>query len=195
MMTGASRPAYSARRAVRRRRGGRSDDHSVGVQEVVHRGALAQELGVRHDGDVRAPEHRLDGAGGADRHGRLVDDERARPQHGGDLGRRRPRGSAGRHRRRAPGGSRRTGTRTRRRLRRRAAPTTNDSRPAADPSATSSPRPASTIGISPRSSRSMRSGIDVGAHHVVAEVGEVGGRGEPDVTGPDHGDRCGLTDR
>ena len=58
MMIGASSPAYSAatRSAVGRVVG--ADDDAVGVQEVVHRGALAQELRVRHHGHVVALQHR-----------------------------------------------------------------------------------------------------------------------------------------
>ena len=39
-----------------------TDDDPVGMQEVVHRGALAQELRVRHDIDVAATERLLDDA-------------------------------------------------------------------------------------------------------------------------------------
>ena len=68
---------------------GRADHHPVGVQEVAHRRALAQELGVRHDMDVVSAHGALDDAGRADRDGRLVDDDGAGTQGRTDLGRRR----------------------------------------------------------------------------------------------------------
>jgi hypothetical protein len=45
------------------------------VQEVVDRGALAEELGVGHDRDVVTFEQLGGALGGADGHGRLVDDD------------------------------------------------------------------------------------------------------------------------
>ena len=74
-----------------------ADHDAVGVEEVVHRRALAQELGVRHHDHVVAPEHPLDHPGRADRHRRLVDHHGLGRQHGPDLaGRRLDVGQVGR---------------------------------------------------------------------------------------------------
>jgi hypothetical protein len=45
------------------------------VEEVAHRGSLAQELWVRDDLDVRAAKRALDEERRADRDRRLVDDQ------------------------------------------------------------------------------------------------------------------------
>ena len=57
-----------------------ADDDTVGVEEIVHRRALAQELGIGDDPHVVALQHALDHAGRTDRHGGLVDHDRAGPQ-------------------------------------------------------------------------------------------------------------------
>src|SRR5690606_29818802 len=62
-----------------------ADDDAVGVEEVVDRRALPEELGVGDDGDVVPPQHPLDDPGRADRHRRLVDDHRLARQVGADL--------------------------------------------------------------------------------------------------------------
>ena len=62
-----------------------ADDDAVGVEEVVDRRALPQELRVRHHVDVAAPQGLLDLAGRAHRHGRLVHHDRLGGQQGGDL--------------------------------------------------------------------------------------------------------------
>ncbi len=61
------------------------DDDPVGVQEVVDGRALAEELGVRHHVDVAAPQRPFDHPGRADRHGRLVDHDRIGFEVGSDL--------------------------------------------------------------------------------------------------------------
>ncbi len=65
---------------------GAADDDPVGVQEVMDRGAFAEELGVRDDCDVVAPDDVVDHRGGADRDRGLVDDDRPGRQDGADLG-------------------------------------------------------------------------------------------------------------
>ena len=63
----------------------RSDHDPVGVQEVVDRGTLTQELRVRYHGDVAALQRPLHPAGGPDGDRRLVDDDRIRREHRPDL--------------------------------------------------------------------------------------------------------------
>ncbi len=65
---------------------GAADHHTIRVQEVVDRGPLAQEFGVRHDEHVVTLQHPLDSERGSDGHGRLVDHDGARLQHRCDLG-------------------------------------------------------------------------------------------------------------
>ena len=66
-----------------------ADDHAAGLEEVAHRVALAEELGVRRHADVvgRAGLAQLarHEEGRAHRHGRLVHDDGAGLQHGRDL--------------------------------------------------------------------------------------------------------------
>ena len=62
----------------------RADHDPLGVQEVPDGGTLPQELRVRHDVHVVAPQRRADHAGRADRDGRLVDHDRSRGQVGSD---------------------------------------------------------------------------------------------------------------
>ena len=91
-----------------------ADDDPVGVEEVVHGRALAEELGVRHDEDVGPAQDPLDDPGRTDGHGRLVDDDRVRLQRTADRARRRlDVGQVGGAVRR-PAASARTGRRTRR---------------------------------------------------------------------------------
>ena len=66
----------------------RADDDAVGLERVGDRGALAQELGVRDDDDVGAADDALDEADRADRHRRLVHDDRAVGEVRRDLRRR-----------------------------------------------------------------------------------------------------------
>ena len=115
----------------RRRLVGAADDDAVGLQEVLHGRALAEELGVRHDLHVGPVEHPLDDAGRADRHRRLVDDDALVRQV-----RRRspappPRCRRGRRCRPRPAASARTGTRCRSPSTAFAAPSTKRSRPGA----------------------------------------------------------------
>ena len=66
-----------------------ADDDPRRLQEVAHRGALTQELGVRRHAHVGDRTRLAEVAGhelrGAHRHRRLVDDDRAGPQHRCDL--------------------------------------------------------------------------------------------------------------
>ena len=62
-----------------------ADDDAVRVEEVVHRRALTEELGVGHHDHVVAAQHPLDHPGRSDRHRRLVDHHGLRRQHGTDL--------------------------------------------------------------------------------------------------------------
>ena len=168
-----------------------ADDDPVGMQEVVDRRALAEELGVGHDGHVGPVEHLLDCTRRADRHRRLVDHERPGTQYVGDLcrggldvaqvgaavwscgvGTHRKTTSASTAARAAPTSNVSVRRRASRRRSRRARPRRSGS-----------PRGAS---------RSTRSVVDVGAHDLVAEVGEARRRGEPDVPGADHSDLGSL---
>ena len=80
------RDAEVQRRHLDRRRLVRAaDDDAVGLEEVLHRRSLAQELGVRDDLHVRAIEHPLDDPRRADRHRGLVDDDALVGQLLGDL--------------------------------------------------------------------------------------------------------------
>ena len=69
-----------------------ADHDAVGPHEVGDGRALAQELGVRHDGEVGIRAQLADDAGdlvaGADRHRRLGDDQLVAVEVGGDLARR-----------------------------------------------------------------------------------------------------------
>ena len=65
-----------------------ADHDAIRLQEVLHCGPLAEELGVGHDLHVGPTHHPLDDLGAAHRHGRLVDDDRFVRQHGADLSRR-----------------------------------------------------------------------------------------------------------
>jgi hypothetical protein len=64
-----------------------ADDDPVRVQEVVHRGALAQELRVAHHRDIPAVQQLQRGLRCADGHRRLVDDHATRREQVPDLGR------------------------------------------------------------------------------------------------------------
>ena len=150
---------WVSRRAIERRHplgGSRvvaADHDPIGMQEVVDRRALAQELGVGHDRNVGTLQHPLDHPRRTDRHRRLVDHHRSRPQHRRDLGRCRLRCTRGRRCRRRPAAWARTGTRCRRpppRSRRR--PRTAAGRRRRRRRRSCRAR-ASTIGISPASSR------------------------------------------
>ena len=63
----------------------RTDHDALGMQAVGHRRALAEELRVRHHRDVVASEHPLDHQGRADRHRRLVHDDRSRAARWGAI--------------------------------------------------------------------------------------------------------------
>jgi hypothetical protein len=66
-----------------------ADDHAVGTLEVLDGGAFAQELGVGDHGELgvgaAALDDRLDLVAGADRHGRLGDDDGEAVDQAGDL--------------------------------------------------------------------------------------------------------------
>ncbi|GJD94934.1 hypothetical protein OCOJLMKI_2141 [Methylobacterium iners] len=66
-----------------------TDDDAIGPLEVGDRRALAQELGVRHHGDLGLGPHLADDAldlvAGADRHGRLGDHHRVAGERLPDL--------------------------------------------------------------------------------------------------------------
>src|SRR2546423_672056 len=68
-------------------RAGAPDHDAMGVEEVVPRRALAQELGVRHDVHVGPSQCLLDDACRPDGDGGLVDHHRLGRQHRPDLGR------------------------------------------------------------------------------------------------------------
>ena len=150
--------------------------------------ALAEELGVRDDGDVGAAEGPLDDPGGADRHGRLVDHHRLARAGAARSRARRPRCRRGRPSRRRPAAWARTGRRTRSRRTAFAAPSTKRSRPSCEPFA----HEVVEAGLEDRDLAALEAldlvGVDVGADHVVADVGEAGAGGEPDVARPDDSD-------
>ena len=110
-----------------------ADHDAVGVEEVVDGRALAEELGVRHHGDVAAAEGPLHDPGGADRHRRLVDDDGLARQERARSRGRPPRCRRGRPSRRGPAGWARRGRRTRSRATACAAPTTKREPAAVDP--------------------------------------------------------------
>ena len=178
-MSGAAMPRYSDGHPHRRRLVVGADDDAVGVQEVVDGGALPEELRVRHDVHVGTAEHPLDDPGRAHRHRRLVDDDGVGRERRADLGGGRlDVGEVGR----AVGALRRRhaqvdelGSAAARvaGLKRR--------RPPDSPSRSRLSRPCSRIGHSPAWSRSMRSASTSVQTTVVAEVGEAGRRGQPDV--------------
>ncbi len=58
-----------------------ADHDAIGVEAVVDGRALAEELGVGHDGHVATGKRPLDDEGRANRHRRLVDDDRLRSEH------------------------------------------------------------------------------------------------------------------
>ena len=62
-----------------------ADDHTVGLEEVLYRGTLAEELGIGDDLHVGSAEHSFDDLRAADRHRRLVDDDGLVRQHRTDL--------------------------------------------------------------------------------------------------------------
>ena len=165
-----------------RDRGVVAPDHdAAGVQEVAHRVALAEELGVRRHADVvggagLGSSSRATISGRTDRHRRLVDHDRARPR-----ARARSRGTTASTAERSAApvsrlrrlhaeehelGVARRGRRRRRR---------SGSRPEPRPSATSAGRPSSRIGTSPFRQRADPLLVEVGAGHASAR----GARGTP----------------
>ena len=68
-----------------------ADHDAVGMLEILDGGAFAQEFRVGHDREVgvrsRFANDALDLVAGADRHGRLGDDDREAVERGGDLAR------------------------------------------------------------------------------------------------------------
>ena len=149
-----------------------------GWRKSCDRGALAEELGVRHDVHVGAAQHPLDDLGRPDRHGRLVDDDRLRRRGAAPIS------AAGRldvaevgGRRPHPAGSARRGTRTRTSATAAAPPDDEAQAAVVETLARRAARgPSSTIGTSAAARRVDPLGVDVGAHHVVAEVGEASRR-------------------
>ena len=165
-----------------------ADDDAVGVQEVVHRRALAEELGVGHDVHVGALQRPLDHPGRADRHRRLVDDDRLGRQHGADLaGGRLDVAEVGRAVGALGRGHAQVDELGRRRRRRRRRPRSSGGR-CPGPPGRGRRGPASTMGTSPRLRALDLVGVDVGADDLVAEVGEARAGRQPDVTGPDDSD-------
>ena len=164
-----------------------TDHDPPGVEEVVDRGALPEELGVRDDEDVGPAQGPLDDPGRPDGHGRLVDDDRLRGQERADLGRHgldeaevrgAVRGLRCRHAQvheldAGDGGGR-----------------SHDEAQAAVAEAVHDELLQALL-----DDRHVRLGearhplgVDVAAHHLVAEVGEAGRRGQTDVAGTDDGD-------
>ena len=84
--------AVEVRHPDGRRRPFATDDDAIRVEEVLDGLPLAEELGIRRDVDVvvrdaRLGEHALHEPRRSHRHGRLVDHDGARAQHGRDLAR------------------------------------------------------------------------------------------------------------
>ena len=132
---------------------------------------------------------RADRVGGTDRHRRLVHDDRARPQHRRDL----PRdafddgeiGGAGVRLRRLHADEHELGAAPPP----LAAPTTNAAGPTRSLRGRARARPSSRIGTSPFDSARTRVLVDVGAHDVVAQVGEAR-RGRDARRTPRRSPRC-----
>ena len=167
------------------------DDHAVRLEEVAHGGALAQELGVRRDADLldraRPPRRgcaapaRVEPTGivdllittvpgrstGAISRATVLDER--------EVGRAVV----------APAASGRRGTRTRRCSPRSARRRRTSAGGTRGPRRRSAGSPSSRIGISPLDSAADPFRVDVGARHPVAEVGQAGRRGQPDVAGAD----------
>ena len=162
----------------RRRLVGAADDDAVGLQEVLHGRALAEELGVRHDLDVGPVEHPLDDPGRADRHRRLVDDDALVRQVRRDLRAPPPRCRTGRRCRPRPAGSARTGTRCRSPTTAFAAPT-HEAQPPGPQALLDEPVEAvlDDRDLAGRQAGDLV-GVDVGADDLVPEVGEAGARGQ-----------------
>ena len=89
MSTGACSDSYSSASRMRGFLVVGADHDAVGVERVVQRLALAEELGVRHDVDVVAAEQRGHAQVRADRDGRLVDHDGVGAQVRTDLARHR----------------------------------------------------------------------------------------------------------
>ena len=123
-----------------------------------------------------------------DRHGRLVDDDGLARQQRADLAGRRPRCRTGRRSRRRPAASARRGRRTRSRPTALAAPT-HEREPAAVEALAHEVVEArlEDRDLAPLEQRDLV-GVDVGAHDVVADVGEARAGGEPDVARADDRD-------
>ena len=149
--------------------------------------ALAEELGVGDDGDVGAAEGPLDDAGGADRHGGLVDHDRLARQERPDLaGGVLDVGQVGR----AVGALRRGHAEV-------GELAVGDGVLGAEhelePTVVQ-PFPHEVVepGLEDRDLAALEAldlvGVDVGADDVVADVGEAGAGGEPDVPGADDSD-------
>ena len=162
-----------------------ADDDAVWVEEVVDGGALAQEFGVRGNGDVVTTEGLLDDPRRAHRHRRLVHHDRLRRKHGRD-GRRRLADVAEVG---GPVGPLRGGHAEVAELAvlgRGRLPDDERQVPPIEPGADQLFEPGLpdrdlTAGQQVDTVRQ-----DVGAHHLVAEMGEAGGRGEPHVPRPQH---------
>ena len=164
-----------------------ADHDAVGLQEVLDRRALLEELRARHVAEALAPAPRR----------RARCSRRCRPARSTSSPARGGRTPASRRRRRA----RRTGRRRPSRsaaCRRRRTAAARARAPGARSvekcsrsrcSAISSASPGSQIGIRPSCEPAHLLGVDVDAVDVRAERGEAGRRDEPDVAGADHADR------
>ena len=161
-----------------------ADHDAVRVQEVADR--RCPRGGTRgstrpRPRSIAAPASREDAlheAGRADRHRRLVDHDRARPQHRRDLA---GDGLDEREVGRAVVALRRRHAEEDELGGRRGVRGADDERAAAatrGPRSTSSGSPSSRIGISPLDERSDPLHVDVGADDPVAQVGEAGGGGQ-----------------
>ena len=165
-----------------------ADHDAIGVEEVVDRGALAEELRVGHDRHVGALQHPLDHPRRTDRHGRLVDHHRPRSQDRRDLTRCRldvgevgaavlvlRRGHAQEHdvgvRRRARGADH------------------EPQAPGGDGVGDELVEPVLDDRDLPRFEPCHLVLVDVGADDVEPEMGEARAGREPDIPGADHGKR------
>ena len=171
----------------RRRLVGAADDDAVGLQEVLHGRALAQELRVRHDLHVGSVEDALDDARRPHGHRRLVDDDGLVRQVRGDLPRRpldvRQVGAAVVALRRRHAQERDVavddGVRRPDHEAQPPGPQTlldEPVEPVLDDRHLTGGQPGDLVGV------------DICAHHLVTEVGEAGAGGQTDVPGPDDGD-------
>ena len=166
-----------------------ADHDAIGMQEVVDSRALAEELGVGHHLHIVPPEHALDDPSRADGDRRLVHDDGLVRERGADLaGHVLDVGEVGGavralRRRHAQVGKLTSGG---------GGGVPHDERQ----SAAVETRPQELLEpgledrhLAPRESLHLAR-VDVGADHVVPEVGEAGTRRQPDVPRADDGNRA-----